>query len=498
LKHPKLGIRWKIYLYLTGFVAIIIVLLWLFQIVFLDDFYKAIKISEVKQASQSIENNIDNDDLSALVIRIAQDSQLCISIIDSDGSAYINVDALQDCILSSLSQADLLYFYEQAQQNDDEYLELFLRDSYTNIRYDAGKYVGIVPDRDAAAYESILYAKIITLESGQSVCLIVNAEVSPVTATVRTLRVQLLYITFILLGLALVLAFFISRHISKPIADINRSAKILAEGNYDVKFDGSGYREIGELSDTLNYASEELSKVERLRRELIANISHDLRTPLTMITGYSEIMRDIPGENTPENVQIIIDEANRLTSLVNDLLDVSKLQSGTQTLHCAELNLTRLIQNTLTRYQKLLQNNPFDLRFNWEQEIVVSADPLQISQVIYNLINNAIHYTGEDRRVNIRQIIENGKVRIEIEDTGEGIEKEQLPYIWERYYKADKTHRRPIIGTGLGLSIVITVLELHHAEYCVISEKEHGSIFWFELPIISIVTNDNDIAEWNE
>jgi signal transduction histidine kinase len=197
-------------------------------------------------------------------------------------------------------------------------------------------------------------------------------------------------------------------------------------------------------------------------------------------------------------VQIIIDEANRLTSLVNDLLDVSKLQSGTQTLHCAELNLTRLIQNTLTRYQKLLQNNPFDLRFNWEQEIVVSADPLQISQVIYNLINNAIHYTGEDRRVNIRQIIENGKVRIEIEDTGEGIEKEQLPYIWERYYKADKTHRRPIIGTGLGLSIVITVLELHHAEYCVISEKEHGSIFWFELPIISIVTNDNDIAEWNE
>lgn len=128
------------------------------------------------------------------------------------------------------------------------------------------------------------------------------------------------------MALALIFAAIMSKKVSKPIIKINESAKELAKGNVAVHFDGEGYREITELNDTLNYAAEELSKVENLRRELIANVSHDLRTPLTMITGYAEVMRDIPGENTPENVQIIIDEANRLTSLVNDMLDISSFR----------------------------------------------------------------------------------------------------------------------------------------------------------------------------
>lgn len=141
-----------------------------------------------------------------------------------------------------------------------------------------------------------------------------------------------------------------------------------------------------ELAATLNYAAAELSKVEDLRRELIANVSHDLRTPLTMISGYAEVMRDIPGENTPENVQIVIDEANRLTGIVNDLLDLSKLQAGALTLTVSEFNLTEDIRNTLHRYDKLAD---FSFPFTYDRTVYVCADQLKISQVLYNLVNNA-------------------------------------------------------------------------------------------------------------
>lgn len=144
-----------------------------------------------------------------------------------------------------------------------------------------------------------------------------------------TLRSQLLLITAIVLSLALLLAALISRYVSRPIIETNQAAKALARGHFEKPKNGDHYREISELNDTLVKAADELSQVEHLQQELIANISHDLRTPLTMIGGYAEVMRDIPGENTPENMQIIIDETSRLSSLVTELLDFSKLQAGT-------------------------------------------------------------------------------------------------------------------------------------------------------------------------
>ena len=147
--------------------------------------------------------------------------------------------------------------------------------------------------------------------------IMLNSELTPLRATVQTLRMQFVWISVIFVGLALLMAMVFARSIVSPIVRMNQSAKQLAKGNYDVQFEGEGYRETRELAETLNYASKELSQNDRLQKELIANVSHDLRTPLTMIKGYGEIMRDIPGENTPENMQTIIDETERLSELVN-------------------------------------------------------------------------------------------------------------------------------------------------------------------------------------
>jgi signal transduction histidine kinase len=334
------------------------------------------------------------------------------------------------------------------------------------------------PEINKPKSENLIYCMIVTTQSGEKRFIMLNATISPIDATVNTLRVQLVFITLIMLILALFLALFLSKKISKPISNINASAKTLATGNYDIHFDEDGCKEISELGQTLNYAAKELSKVEILRRDLIANISHDLRTPLTMITGYSEVMRDLPGENTPENVQVIIDEANRLTTLVNDVLDVSKLQSGTQTLNLSTFSLTQSIRTIMTRYAKLTD---YQIEFLADRDVNVYADELKISQVVYNLVNNAITYTGKDKKITVRQIINFDKVRIEVTDTGEGIPQDKLSDIWDRYYKVDKEHKRAQIGSGLGLSIVKTVLDMHGGTYGVRSEEGKGSTFWFEL-----------------
>lgn len=176
-----------------------------------------------------------------------------------------------------------------------------------------------------------------------------------------TLRSQLLLITAIVLSLALLLAALISRYVSRPIIETNQAAKALARGHFEKPKNGDHYREISELNDTLVKAADELSQVEHLQQELIANISHDLRTPLTMIGGYAEVMRDIPGENTPENMQIIIDETSRLSSLVTELLDFSKLQAGTLKMEPSVFSLTQAVTAILTRYNKLKEQEGYQI-----------------------------------------------------------------------------------------------------------------------------------------
>ncbi|HEY5556462.1 HAMP domain-containing sensor histidine kinase, partial [Acetobacterium sp.] len=241
---------------------------------------------------------------------------------------------------------------------------------------------------------------------------------------------------------------------------------------------------------TLNYTAKELSKVEVLRQELIANISHDLRTPLTLISGYAEAMRDLPDENNSENAQIIVDETQRLTTLVNDVMDISKIQSGTHTIHPVSYNLTTNINDTVTRMNKLMHNDGYQIVFGYDEEITLTADETRISQAFYNLLINAINYTGPDKKITVSQsIIKNfgvppsSWVKIEVADSGEGITKEELPYIWERYYKVDRTHKRAVTGTGLGLSIVKSIIDMHGGTYGVSSKINEGSVFWFSLKI---------------
>ena len=222
--------------------------------------------------------------------------------------------------------------------------------------------------------------------------------------------------------------------------------------------------------------------MEDLQRELIANISHDLRTPLTMIEGYAEAMRDIPEEVTPENMQIIIDETNRLSSMVNEVLDFSRLRTGNLELEQTEFNLTGQIRDICKRVSKMTAVDGYTVLFDPAEDRTVTGDSARISQVLYNLIGNALTYTGEDKTVRVKQEDIGSRVRVSVSDSGEGIPADELPYIWDRYYRSRENHRRSVIGSGLGLNICRGILEKHEAKYGVKSEPGQGTTFWFELP----------------
>ncbi len=485
----RLGIRWKLFGYMMVFLAMLLGLLWLFQVALFPGIYKSVRIAQIKSSAAELAENIGlkRAELQSLSELIANDKHICAMVLDETGNILASADVLTDCVIHTISARNVYTLYMLALENGGENMSSFRLGAFKNLRPSAGSYppygTDSAPDDNGA--ESMIYTKVVPSENGRDIIVVLNATVSPVASTVRTLKTELIIITALMVLLAAILSFVLAKRLGAPIVKINNSAKELARGKYDTEFAVGTYREIAELSDTLTYAAAELSKTGALQRELIANISHDLRTPLTMITGYAEAMRDIPGENTPENVQIIIDEAKRLSSLVTDVLDISKLQAGTVELSKTEFNLTQTIHEVIGRFSKFTEQDGWTIDFIHDCEVIVEADRARILQVVYNFINNAITHSDGERIVTVTQRVTeyDGKkgVRIEVADRGEGIPPEDISNIWDRYYKVDKTHRRAAIGSGLGLSIVKNILDLHGAKYGVRSEVGSGSVFWFEL-----------------
>ena len=216
----------------------------------------------------------------------------------------------------------------------------------------------------------------------------------------------------------------------------------------------------------------------------MANVGHDLRTPLTMIKAYAEMTRDLESqtpEKRVENMNIIIEETDRLNVLVSDILDLSKLQSSTYELKIEEFDLNELIRNIIKRFYILIDSDGYEFIYNNDKKIMVKADKKRLEQVIYNLLNNAVNYTGEDKKIYINVTEDKKKVLVEIRDTGKGIDKDEIKYIWNKYYHNEKKHKRNAFGTGLGLSIVKTILESHNYKYGVKSVKNKGTTFYFEI-----------------
>lgn len=445
---------------------IVLVLLWLFQIVFLQKFYTTMRQDDVKSSAITMINEYGKDGYEKVFDKLAYENEICIKVVDIYGlrTIYSNDDVMgTNCLIHGPSR---VYDYlMELKQSESGVISHKVKNPQTN-------------------YDTLLLGSLLFDKDGHvSAYMLINATLEPVGSTVEILKKQFIIVTGILVIIGIALSVIISKSIAEPIINITKSADRLAKGDYSAEFDGGNYKELHQLANTLNYASTEISKVDMMQRDLIANVSHDLRTPLTMVKAYAEMIRDLSGNNPAkreEHLNIIIEETDRLALLVSDMLDLSKLENGNLKLNCSEMNVTAKIREIVDRYRGVSEKNGYTITFTPDEEVTVSCDIVKIEQVIYNLLNNAINYTGDDKKVFIRQINEKNYVKIEVTDTGDGISEENIKLIFDKYYRS-KNHKREVVGTGLGLSIVKAVLKLHNYPYGVQSTLGEGSTFWFKI-----------------
>lgn len=346
----------------------------------------------------------------------------------------------------------------------------------TTFRYDSNNYYAF------GTYRNVRIGNVPVAEE-QNVFVCIICPISVYDGSVATIQHVMIICSVIVLVVTVAFGTFISRTLTKPITGLSKDAQRLAEGDFSIRFDAKGYAEFDSLAAALNKAKDEMEKTEGMRRELLANVSHDLRTPLTMVKAYAESLRDLPYKNPEkhtEHAQIIIDEADKLTTLVTDLLDLSRLQSGVYTPNPSLIRLDMLARDVTERFSiKTEQGYTFVKHF---EEVYAYCDSRFIEQVIYNLVGNALNYAGNDKVVIVTAKENNGFARFEVSDHGKGIKKEELATVWDRYYRSAQT-KRAVVGTGLGLSICKSILISHGARYGTISAVGKGTTFYFELPM---------------
>lgn len=337
--------------------------------------------------------------------------------------------------------------------------------------------------------EGIIFAKCLKDGDNISAYIFIFSYTEPIGTTISIIYSLTFICANVILLFACIISIMISSHIANPLVKISRNADKLITGEFKMDIRQGEYDEIATLTKNLNAASEEISKTENLRKDLMANVSHDLKTPLTMIKAYAEMIRDLSGDNPEKrakHLQVIIDETDRLTLLVNDILNLSKLESGVIELKFSVFNFSQLLKDIITRFSLLDEARDLVITLDAEEDITVNGDQQKLEQVVYNLVNNAINYMGDDNQVQVRLYRKNADyARFEVADHGVGIPPEQIPYIWERYYKVDRSanYKRVIKGTGLGLSIVKGILTNHGFDFGCDSVVGEGSVFWFEFPI---------------
>lgn len=458
--NKKNSLNTKIWLYLAIFSLFILLFLWVFQIIFLSSYYEWRKTKDIKQLVKQVVTNYntnDTDDFYDNLEKISFENGVCIELTDKNNTIpYSNNGINRECIKG---------MHAEKYKND-----------FINSKQLTKKYTIINPQFEN---KTLIYG----IHLDDSLYAYISTSLVPINSTVSILQSQFIYVTLIVLILALIISYFISKKLSQPIEEITISAKELAKGNYDAEFKTStDIIEIQELTDTLNSARIELGKTDELRRDLMANVSHDLKTPLTMIKAYAEMVRDLTYKDKTKrenNLNTIIEEVDRLNALVNDILSLSVAESKMLVLDEETFNLTELIQTIIKHYEIFTTTLEYKFIVNTNDDIMIYADKAKIEQVIYNLINNAINYTGNDKTIFINIITSDNEVKVEITDTGKGIDDDEANLIWDKYYRSKKNHKRNTVGTGLGLAIVKRILELHNFEYGVVSKKNKGTTFYF-------------------
>lgn len=483
-KKPK-SFKTKLWLYFMLFAAMIFSVLWLLQTVFLQSFYNKMLISNTKKAAEMISQNSENENITNIIDSASLDNSILIYIIDTDG--------------------EILYFsdeYKGARKKesfiDNQNNEIPLdndrikKKHFDGFRIDPEEFKDFIEEMkesndtviEKTTENFYIYGTYIDYcGTDQKAILYVSTMLDPVGSAVSIIKIQLIWVTILSLIAGFVFAWFIAKSFDRPVAQLSEKANRLGESDYPKSFKEGFCIELDDLSRKLDNTSEKLIEARNFQTELLANVSHDLRTPLTMIKGYAEIIGDTSWDDEKQckaDVAVIIREADRLTELVNEILEYSELKMGEDSsLGFEKVDLSALTLRVCKNFEDLYKGKEEHIETQIEEGIYVNGISSRLERAVYNLIDNAFRYTDVSRKVTVRLTSSEDKAKIEVIDYGNGIPQSEIKHIWDRYYTFRQRKGKGV--SGLGLAIVKQTMDIHNGSCYVLSENGKGCTFCIEL-----------------
>ena len=489
--HRSLGIRGQLMWFLCCICLFLLGLFWFLSTQLLEPLYTKHIESQLTTQAESIASELDKaladgetlsswsfgrlyvngsffDKLAAQLYASGNLNSFCVDISDStmrtiykiENQSYCN---LHETLLSDASNNDMIVSTAVAMRKKCRTTGGFVQ-TLNPPRLSGSAQLLVGRNTSGGEYTVLVTTSLVHV-----------AEAGNVLSTVLPMTAALIFI------MALSAAWLFSAWFTKPLRQLSSAARQMALGNYAVQVDSSRRDELGDLAQDFNHMASEVQHAAQMQRDLLANVSHDLRTPLTLIKGYAETVRDITGDDKAhrdEQMNIIVDEADRLTALVSSVMELSKVTSGAIQCERVHFDMGQLCDEVSERYDAVCALNGWELKLELpEEELPVYADPDMMQRALHNLLGNAMHHIGPDGIFILRASRCTEGVRVEVEDHGPGIAAADLPYIFDRYYRSRSDAGKQ--GTGLGLSITKAIFQQHGFRFGVQSTLGKGTIFWF-------------------
>ena len=475
--NRKIKFRTKLCLYFLMFTAVIFGVLWLLQTVFLQSFYNHMLEKRTKSAAAEIAKADGDFDT---IDDLARENSLLVYLTDKSGNIIYATDEYK----SSYQYSEDNYSYKNVSDENPyrkgEELN-YQKAVYRRLPDGYSDFLNALDNEgDTAEYKTdklYVYGEYL----GKDKVLYVSTTLNAVGAAAGIIRVQLFWVSVMSIVIAAALSYLISKRFAKPVAMLSEQAKALGDDNITFAFEKGFCSEIDELEDTLISTHEKLKNAKTYQQELLANVSHDLRTPLTMIRGYAESIQDYGDDAKQRNAdsEIIIKETDRLNALVNEILEYSELKLENRQNHFEIVYMSTLVKSVISQFKPLFQSQGGVIEEFVTEDLSMNGDQRLLERVVYNLIDNAIRHTGDSKKITVTLTKENDRIRLTVQDYGDGIPAEQLPHIWERYYTYRQRNKQGV--SGLGLAIVKQIVTIHHGNCSVRSEVGNGSCFVVEF-----------------
>ncbi|MEW9083191.1 sensor histidine kinase [Caldanaerobacter subterraneus] len=442
------GIRKKLFISYLSIGMVVLLLFWLTQVVFINRIYEYYKVNQLKSYSEQIVQAINNNN-----------EMLISELIDKSNARVIAITE-NDIVIAGNNRGHGMRGLGIP--------EILLRPTNTTrvVKYEH-------------PFLHIEYLSIVRpfLYNGKPAILIMSLPMAAINDSVNLFKEVFWWIFALTIVSTLVVSNYMSKKFTRPIQILKNAAHEIASGNLNVKINYKEEDELGELAKSMNTMVKQLSITDKFRKDLIANISHDLKTPLGLIRGYSEMLLDYYGEDKEKRekyLNTVIKETERMSKLVDDVLQLSKLQSGMVEVKEETIDLEKLIFEILDIFEIQILEKNIEVRLE-NLKVKVVADREMIKRAIINIISNAIASMENGGTLSITAELQDKDVLIKISDTGCGIPEKDLEHIFDRFYKGNKS------GTGLGLAIVKEILTLHQSDFGIRSKEGEGTTFYFTL-----------------